>query len=111
MAHLEDGSAYGRSRFYSLPLSAARSVAPGGESVQHLKSRLAALKSIAVRHPDGRIGAVTHEVLLRVALVEATGEAHSFWDRAIPTGSIWTVDMDRNHQLRLGHHSDSARSG
>jgi broad specificity phosphatase PhoE len=70
-------------------------VIPGGESVVHLKDRLlGALELIAKEHPDGTVGAVTHEMVLRVALSEASGKDDLFWGRVIPTGSVWTVAMD-----------------
>jgi broad specificity phosphatase PhoE len=77
-------------------------VVPGGESVAHLRHRLLrALNLIATEHLGGRVGAVTHEMLLRVALAEASGNYHLFWERFIPTGSVWTVEVDEKDARQL----------
>jgi broad specificity phosphatase PhoE len=63
---------------------------PGGESVSAVADRaLEAFHALAEWHPGGSVAAVTHEVVIRLALVrtEAIGRG-SMWDVLLPTGSI-----------------------
>jgi broad specificity phosphatase PhoE len=64
-------------------------VCPGGESLDLAGLRtLASLKMIAMLHPGGTIGAVSHAVIVRLAIALITDAPRPAWRRNLPNGSV-----------------------
>lgn len=62
---------------------------PGGESLDLAGQRtLASLKMIAMLHPGGTIGAVSHAVIVRLAIALITDAPRPEWRRNLPNGSV-----------------------
>ena len=81
-----------------------RAVCPEGEAVCEAADRvIAALRAIARQHPGESVAAVSHGVMLRLAVLRVAGASDSDWQFAIPTGSA--------HRLRRGRRRDQDRVG
>jgi broad specificity phosphatase PhoE len=74
-------------------------IAPGGERMADVEARvLSALTSMATRHQEASVAAVSHEIPIRLVIAALAGiEGAAFWDVRVPTGSV----------TRLGHESGS----
>lgn len=63
-------------------------VCPGGEALASAADRvLAALHALGRRHPGEAVAAVTHGVMLRLAVLRVHGAPAGGWQFKIPTGS------------------------
>ena len=74
---------------------------PGGESVSAAADRIAeALRLLGSRHPGESIAAVSHGVMLRLAVLRTQGAPPSGWQFKVPTGSALEFQID-DARLRL----------
>jgi broad specificity phosphatase PhoE len=74
---------------------------PGGESLDLAGQRtLASLRMIAMLHPGGTVAAVSHAVIVRLAIAGITGERGVGWRRNLPNGSV-TVFEATPHDVRI----------
>ena len=72
-----------------------RAVCPEGEPVAEAAERVvAALRSIASQHPGQSVAAVSHGVMLRLAVLRVAGASDSDWQFAMPTGGAIVFDVD-----------------
>lgn len=73
-----------------------RAVCPGGEAVACAADRVvAALRTVAARHPNAeRIAAVSHGVMVRLAVLRVAGRSDFDWQFAMPTGSAVVFDVE-----------------
>jgi broad specificity phosphatase PhoE len=70
---------------------------PGGETVASAADRaIAALREIGRRHPGETVAAVSHGVMLRLAVLRVLGERDADWQFAIPMGSSLVFDVSRD---------------
>jgi broad specificity phosphatase PhoE len=64
-------------------------VCPGGESLELAQQRtIASLKMIAMLHPGGTVAAVSHAVIVRLAIAALTDTPRPEWRRNLPNGSV-----------------------
>ena len=62
---------------------------PNGESLELARRRvLASLQMLAMLHPGGTVAAVSHAVIVRLAIAALTDAPRSGWRRNLPNGSI-----------------------
>jgi broad specificity phosphatase PhoE len=67
---------------------------PGGETVASAADRaIAALREIGRQHPGQTVAAVSHGVMLRLAVLRVLGEREADWQFAIPMGSSLVFDV------------------
>ncbi|MCW2974002.1 MAG: phosphoglycerate mutase [Thermoleophilia bacterium] len=60
---------------------------PGGESLTAAADRVVrAMQQIAAEHPGGTVAAVSHGVMLRLAVLRVAGQVTPDWQFRIPTG-------------------------
>lgn len=73
-----------------------RAVCPGGEAVACAADRVvAALRTVAVGTPNGeRVAAVSHGVMVRLAVLRVVGRSEFDWQFAMPTGSAVVFDVE-----------------
>jgi broad specificity phosphatase PhoE len=68
--------------------SPERAACPGGEALAAAADRvIAALRWIGREHPGAAVAAVSHGVMLRLAVLRAAGDREGDWEVALPTGS------------------------
>ena len=76
---------------------------PGGERLADAADRIVeALRTLGRRHPGQAVAAVSHAVMVRLAIAAITDSPRSQWRRQLPTGSVsvFAVDGDRLSLLR-----------
>ena len=67
---------------------------PGGETLANAADRVvAAFLEIARQHPGEAVAAVSHGVMLRLAVLRVLGERDGDWQFAIPMGSSLVFDV------------------
>jgi broad specificity phosphatase PhoE len=72
-----------------------QAVCPGGESVAAAADRiLAALRTIGSAHGGETVAAVSHGVMLRLAVLRVAGPSEHDWQFDIPTGSGLSFDVE-----------------
>ena len=70
-------------------------VCPDGEAVADAADRVvAALRAIARQHPGRAVAAVSHGVMLRLAVLRVEGDSGDDWQFAMPTGGAIVFDVD-----------------
>lgn len=70
-------------------------VCPEGEAVCDAADRvIAALRAIARKHPGQSVAAVSHGVMLRLAVLRVAGASDSDWQFAMPTGKAIVFDVE-----------------
>ena len=70
---------------------------PGGETVASAADRaIEALREIGRRHPGETVAAVSHGVMLRLAVLRVLGQRDADWQFAIPMGSSLVFDVTSN---------------
>jgi broad specificity phosphatase PhoE len=70
------------------------STCPGGESLARASVRvIEALRAIASAHPGETVAAVSHGVMLRLAVLRVEGPTEDDWQFALPTGSALVFDV------------------
>jgi probable phosphoglycerate mutase len=68
---------------------------PDGESLASAADRiLAALRTIADAHPGETVAAVSHGVMLRLAVLRVAEASDEDWQFALPTGAALTFEVD-----------------
>jgi broad specificity phosphatase PhoE len=66
---------------------------PNGESLALAQKRvLASLQMLAMLHPGGTVAAVSHAVIVRLAIAALTDAPRSEWRRNLPNGSVTVFD-------------------
>ena len=74
---------------------------PGGEKLAAAADRVVrALHELARRHPGGTVAAVSHGVMLRLAVLRVAPAAGRDWQFRIPTGGS-LIFTERAGELRL----------
>jgi broad specificity phosphatase PhoE len=69
-------------------------VCPEGEAVADAADRVvAALRAIAMEHPGQSVAAVSHGVMLRLAVLRVAGASDDDWQFAMPTGGAIVFDV------------------
>jgi broad specificity phosphatase PhoE len=69
-------------------------VCPDGEALAAAADRIvAALREIGGRHPGQAVAAVTHGVMVRLAVLRTIGSARGDWQFELPTGSATVFDV------------------
>jgi broad specificity phosphatase PhoE len=77
-------------------------VCPGGEALADAAARMvAALESIGQRHPGQSVVAVSHAVMVRLAVARVTGRFGPQWRFPLPTGSATVFDYRGSLSLPL----------
>ncbi len=72
-----------------------QAVCPEGEAVAEAADRvIAALRAIAADHPGQSVAAVSHGVMLRLAVLRVAGASDNDWQFAMPTGKALVFDVD-----------------
>jgi broad specificity phosphatase PhoE len=70
-------------------------VCPEGEAVSAAADRVvAALRAIARSHPGQSVAAVSHGVMLRLAVLRVAGASNADWQFAMPTGKAIVFDVE-----------------
>jgi broad specificity phosphatase PhoE len=70
-------------------------VCPDGEAVCEAADRVvAALRAIARSHPGQSVAAVSHGVMLRLAVLRVAGASDADWQFAMPTGKAIVFDVE-----------------
>jgi len=70
-------------------------VCPEGEAVCDAADRvIAALRAIARKHPGQSVAAVSHGVMLRLAVLRVAGASGADWQFAMPTGKAIVFDVE-----------------
>jgi broad specificity phosphatase PhoE len=78
-------------RYRTSPEEAA---CPGGESLRDAGDRVMdALRAIGRRHPGSAVAAVTHGVMVRLALLRANGAGDGDWEVPLATGSATVFEV------------------
>jgi 2,3-bisphosphoglycerate-dependent phosphoglycerate mutase len=68
---------------------------PDGESLAAAADRvLAALRTIGQAHPGETVAAVSHGVMLRLAVLRVAAPTDEDWQFALPTGAALTFEVD-----------------
>ncbi len=90
-----EAEAYDPEAFRLYKMSPFRAACPNGERLSDARDRiLDALRLIGSRHIGETIAAVTHAVMIRLALAELTGQTDQRWRRPVGLGSITTIGSD-----------------
>jgi broad specificity phosphatase PhoE len=72
-----------------------RARCPGGEAVADAADRVVdGLRLLGERHPGGAVAAVSHGVMLRLAVLRVQGPPASGWQFKVPTGSAIEFAVD-----------------
>lgn len=70
-------------------------VCPGGESLAYAADRvIGALREIGAAHPGQTVAAVSHGVMLRLAVLRVAPRTDDDWQFDLPTGSSLAFDVD-----------------
>lgn len=69
---------------------------PGGDSIQGIRDRLVpALKSAVESHPEGNVGVVSHQLILKLCFLAALDLPNDwFWRTTMDNGSVSTFQYD-----------------
>jgi broad specificity phosphatase PhoE len=87
-----------------------RAVCPEGEAVAEAADRVVdALRSIAREHPGENVAAVSHGVMLRLAVLRVAGASDNDWQFAMPTGGAIVFDV-AGDEITLISHLDLSKS-
>jgi broad specificity phosphatase PhoE len=74
---------------------------PGGESLVAAGDRIVrAIRTLGERHAGGTVAAVSHGVMLRLAVLRIAGPVTSNWQFKIPTGGSITFEIE-DGEIRL----------
>jgi broad specificity phosphatase PhoE len=85
-------------------------VCPGGEPLAEAADRVvAALRAIARQHPGQSVAAVSHGVMLRLAVLRIEGESDHDWQFAMPTGQALVFEVCGD-DIRLVSDIDRSKS-
>jgi broad specificity phosphatase PhoE len=85
-------------------------VCPEGEAVSAAADRvIAALRAIARSHPGQSVAAVSHGVMLRLAVLRIAGASDADWQFAMPTGKAIVFDVDGD-EITLVSEVDRSKS-
>jgi broad specificity phosphatase PhoE len=85
-------------------------VCPEGEAVSDAADRvLAALRAIARSHPGQSVAAVSHGVMLRLAVLRVAGASDADWQFAMPTGKAIVFDVE-DDEITLVSEVDRTKS-
>jgi broad specificity phosphatase PhoE len=85
-------------------------VCPDGEAVSDAADRvLAALRSIARDHAGQSVAAVSHGVMLRLAVLRVAGASDADWQFAMPTGKAIVFDVEGD-EITLVSEVDRSKS-
>jgi broad specificity phosphatase PhoE len=85
-------------------------VCPDGEAVAAAADRVVAgLQAIARQHPGQSVAAVSHGVMLRLAVLRVAGASDADWQFAMPTGKAIVFDVDGD-QITLVSDVDRSKS-
>jgi broad specificity phosphatase PhoE len=85
-------------------------VCPEGEAVAVAADRVVAgLRAIARRHPGQSVAAVSHGVMLRLAVLRVAGASDADWQFAMPTGKAIVFDVEGD-EITLVSHVDRSKS-
>lgn len=85
-------------------------VCPEGEAVATAADRvIAGLRAIARQHPGQSVAAVSHGVMLRLAVLRVAGASDADWQFAMPTGKAIVFDVDGD-QITLVSEIDRSKS-
>jgi broad specificity phosphatase PhoE len=85
-------------------------VCPEGEAVALAADRVVAgLRAIARQHPGQSVAAVSHGVMLRLAVLRVAGASDADWQFAMPTGKAIVFDVDGD-QITLVSDVDRSKS-
>jgi broad specificity phosphatase PhoE len=88
-AAAHDAEAYEAYRTY-----AHGATCPGGESLAAAAERvLLSLRMIALLHPGQEVAAVSHAVIVRLAIAAVTDAPRPEWRRNLPNGSVTVFDV------------------
>jgi broad specificity phosphatase PhoE len=72
-----------------------RAACPGGESLGSAADRVVnALRTIGRRHPGETVAAVSHGVMLRLAVLRVAGPIEGDWQFDLPTGSAIAFEVE-----------------
>jgi broad specificity phosphatase PhoE len=75
---------------------------PGGESLAAAGDRVVrAMHEIAQQHPGGTVAAVSHGVMLRLAVLRVAGQVTPDWQFRIPTGGSLMFAINAGGSIRL----------
>jgi broad specificity phosphatase PhoE len=87
-----------------------QAVCPEGEAVTEAADRVvAALRAIARENPGQSVAAVSHGVMLRLAVLRVAGASDSDWQFAMPTGKAIVFDVEGD-QITLVSDLDRTKS-
>jgi broad specificity phosphatase PhoE len=76
-------------------LDPERAACPGGESLGSAADRVVnALRTIGRRHPGETVAAVSHGVMLRLAVLRVAGPFEGDWQFDLPTGSAIAFEVE-----------------
>jgi broad specificity phosphatase PhoE len=85
-------------------------VCPEGESLSVAADRVVAgLRAIASAHPGQSVAAVSHGVMLRLAVLRVIGPSENDWQFALPTGTAIVFEVDGD-EIRLVSDFDRSKS-
>ena len=85
-------------------------VCPEGEAVSSAADRVvAALRAIARDHAGQSVAAVSHGVMLRLAVLRVAGASEADWQFAMPTGKAIVFDVEGD-EITLVSHVDRSKS-
>jgi broad specificity phosphatase PhoE len=85
-------------------------VCPEGEAVSAAADRaVAALRAIARDHAGQSVAAVSHGVMLRLAVLRVAGSSDADWQFAMPTGKAIVFDVDGD-EITLVSQVDRSKS-
>jgi broad specificity phosphatase PhoE len=85
-------------------------VCPEGEAVSDAADRvLAALRAIGRSHPGQSVAAVSHGVMLRLAVLRVAGASDADWQFAMPTGKAIVFDVN-DDEITLVSEVDRTKS-
>jgi len=85
-------------------------VCPEGESLALAADRVvAALRAIAQEHPGQNVAAVSHGVMLRLAVLRVVGPSDDDWQFALSTGAAIVFEVEGD-EIRLVSEFDRSKS-
>ena len=100
----QEAAMYEPAAFILYKSSPGRAICPNGERLADAQQRMIeALQLIGSRHQGETVVAVTHAVMIRLAVAALTGAEGEEWRLPVGRGSLteFTVDGDRIHIGRL----------
>ena len=109
----EEAATYDPEAFGLYRTSPQDAICPQGERLSDAQKRMIeALGIIGSRHPGEAVAAVTHAVMIRLALVAVYGIQGESWRHPVGRGSVTEFHVDGTIQLaRLPEENGSAREG